>query len=170
MKLLKILETKANFCPLFWDLEHLNLISVTAKALGTGSLRSLAPLLFDAHLLLISCLFIRGYTKNLFASPYKTVWRPFFYNPSMLEKCWTYSSMWKAVTEWEASFLQGTSSATPQLSGVLRSQFLFSCGPQECGSHNDRNSTTNFFFSSHVKRFVESSLSKSPELHFAVLH
>lgn len=121
-------------------------------------------------LLLISCLFIRGYTKNVFASPYKTVWRPFFYNPSMLEKCWTYSSMWKAVTEWEASFLQGTSSATPQLSGVLRSQFLFSCGPQECGSHNDRNSTTNIFFSSHVKRFVESSLLKSPELHFAVLH
>ena len=79
--------------------------------------------------------------------------------------------MWNAIIHREASFffffvffcffLGGPYSPTPQLSGLLSSQFVFSCGPQECSSHtNGKPTTNNFFFP--CKRFQLSSAREPP--------
>lgn len=54
-----------------------------------------------------------------------------------------FPAIWKAITHWKGTSLEGTSSPNMQCSGFLCCWFLFSCGLQECSSYNDGKPTTN---------------------------
>lgn len=72
---------------------------------------------------------------------------------NLLQHMKTYNSL--------ACFLEGTISPTPQ----LRSQFLFSCGPQECSSHSDGKPTTNKLFFPCKKSHLTNACVSPLDLH-----